>query len=239
MKPWSRRSRSVPIPWSRRITGCAASTISPGPCRTIAQVACGQRRRDRISHRQRVSQPYRYLSAGRSRQANPSGIPARSATEKPAFPFTRSTRCWRCAARGEGAGGPDELIFTVDDWVNVVDRAIELVGEDHVALGSDFDGGPTPPRGMRDVRDLPMVTEAMLRRGYSDADPEIPWRKSAPRFPSSDRKAEISVTEFRSMCGRAIRDRLKTQLSAKIVAWTFSDNSVAKVNDPSQVTRLE
>jgi membrane dipeptidase len=49
-----------------------------------------------------------------------------------------------------------------------VDRAIQLVGEDHVALGSDFDGGPTLPRGMRDVRDLPLLTEAMLRRGYSE-----------------------------------------------------------------------
>jgi len=47
---------------------------------------------------------------------------------------------------------PDELRFTVDDWVAVVDRAIQLVGEDHVALGSDFDGGPTLPRGMRDIQ---------------------------------------------------------------------------------------
>ncbi len=63
---------------------------------------------------------------------------------------------------------PDDLKFTSDDWVAVVDRAIQLVGEDHVALGSDFDGGPTPPRGMRDVADLPMITAAMLRRGYSE-----------------------------------------------------------------------
>ena len=63
---------------------------------------------------------------------------------------------------------PDDLRFTPDDWVAVVDRAIQLVGEDHVALGSDFDGGPTPPRGMRDVSDLPMITAAMLRRGYTE-----------------------------------------------------------------------
>jgi membrane dipeptidase len=55
----------------------------------------------------------------------------------------------------------------MDDWVGVVDRAIQVVGEDHVALGSDFDGGPTPPRNMRDIRDLAMITDAMLRRGYS------------------------------------------------------------------------
>ncbi len=63
---------------------------------------------------------------------------------------------------------PDEIRMTVDDWVAVVDHAIRLIGEDHVALGTDFDGGPPPPRGMRDVSDLPLITEAMLRRGYSE-----------------------------------------------------------------------
>jgi membrane dipeptidase len=63
---------------------------------------------------------------------------------------------------------PDEIAIAVDDWVGVVDRAIQMVGEDHVSLGSDFDGGPPLARGMRDVRDLPMITDAMLRRGYSE-----------------------------------------------------------------------
>jgi membrane dipeptidase len=63
---------------------------------------------------------------------------------------------------------PDNIRMSMDEWVGVVDRAIGLVGEDYVALGSDFDGGPPPPRGMRDVRDLAMITDAMLRRGYSE-----------------------------------------------------------------------
>lgn len=67
-----------------------------------------------------------------------------------------------------GADVPDDVMMAVDDWVGVVDQAIRLVGEDHVALGSDFDGGPTLARGMRDVRDLSMITDAMLRRGYSE-----------------------------------------------------------------------
>jgi membrane dipeptidase len=67
-----------------------------------------------------------------------------------------------------GIDCPEDLKFTADDWVGVVDYAIQLVGEDHVALGSDFDGGPTPPRGMRDIRDLAMITDAMLRHGYSE-----------------------------------------------------------------------
>jgi membrane dipeptidase len=50
----------------------------------------------------------------------------------------------------------------------VVDYVIHLVGEDHVALGSDLDGGLVPPRGIQDISDLGMITEAMLRRGYSE-----------------------------------------------------------------------
>ena len=68
-----------------------------------------------------------------------------------------------------GTDAPDEIRLTPSDWLAVVERAIALVGEDHVMLGSDFDGGPTLPRGMRDIRDLPMLTEAMVQRGWSDA----------------------------------------------------------------------
>jgi membrane dipeptidase len=63
---------------------------------------------------------------------------------------------------------PRDVRISVDEWVSVVDRAVRLVGEDHVSLGSDFDGGPPLPREMRDIRDLPLITEAMLRRGYSE-----------------------------------------------------------------------
>jgi membrane dipeptidase len=67
-----------------------------------------------------------------------------------------------------GMNMPEDIKFTPYQWLDVVERAIQLVGEDHVALGTDFDGGPTPPRGMRDIRDLPVLTEAMLQRGWSE-----------------------------------------------------------------------
>jgi membrane dipeptidase len=67
-----------------------------------------------------------------------------------------------------GIDAPEDIKLTVDEWFTVVDRVIELVGEDHVAIGSDFDGGPTPPKPIRDIRDLPLLTEAMLKRGYSE-----------------------------------------------------------------------
>ena len=67
-----------------------------------------------------------------------------------------------------GPTPPDELRKSVNDWLDVVEYAINLVGEDHVAIGSDFDGGPTPPREMDDISDMPAITEAMLRRGWSE-----------------------------------------------------------------------
>jgi membrane dipeptidase len=81
-----------------------------------------------------------------------------------------------------GARVPDSVMMAVDDWVAVVDRAIQMVGEDHVALGTDFDGGPTLARGMRDVRDLPMITDAMLRRGYTEERIKKFWGGNLLRF---------------------------------------------------------
>jgi membrane dipeptidase len=70
---------------------------------------------------------------------------------------------------------PGNVAMTVDEWVDSVDKAINLIGEDHVSIGSDFDGGPPLAKGMRDVRDLPMITDAMLRRGYSESRIDKFW----------------------------------------------------------------
>jgi membrane dipeptidase len=53
--------------------------------------------------------------------------------------------------------------------VDHIDHAVKLVGPEHVGLGSDFDGA-NMPEGMDDCTKLPKITEALLRKGYSDAD---------------------------------------------------------------------
>jgi membrane dipeptidase len=53
--------------------------------------------------------------------------------------------------------------------VDHIDHAVKLAGADHVGLGSDFDGADMP-EGMEDASKLPAITEALLRKGYSDAD---------------------------------------------------------------------
>jgi len=49
-------------------------------------------------------------------------------------------------------------------------HAVEVAGADHVALGSDFDGFVPLPRGLRDISDLPRLTEVLWRRGLPATD---------------------------------------------------------------------
>ncbi len=63
---------------------------------------------------------------------------------------------------------PDEVWMGVDQLAKVIDYGVRLVGEDHIALGSDFDGGPPLPREIRDVSDYPQMTYAMQKLGYSE-----------------------------------------------------------------------
>jgi membrane dipeptidase len=53
--------------------------------------------------------------------------------------------------------------------VDHIDHAVKVAGADHVGLGSDFDGADMP-EGLEDCSKLPKITEALLRRGYSDGD---------------------------------------------------------------------
>ena len=63
---------------------------------------------------------------------------------------------------------PDEYWMHVDQLAKVIDYGVNLVGEDHMALGSDLDGGPELPREIKDISDFPQITMAMQRLGYSD-----------------------------------------------------------------------
>jgi membrane dipeptidase len=58
---------------------------------------------------------------------------------------------------------------TWEKIVEHIDHVVKLAGPGHVGLGSDFDGA-TMPEGMEDVAQLPRITEALLRKGYSEPD---------------------------------------------------------------------
>ncbi len=53
--------------------------------------------------------------------------------------------------------------------IDHIDHVAKLAGADHVGLGSDFDGAEMPD-GLEDCSKLPKITEALLRKGYSEDD---------------------------------------------------------------------
>ena len=60
---------------------------------------------------------------------------------------------------------------TLDEVLDHFDRVVNLVGVDHVGIGSDYDGvGDTLPIGLKDVSSYPNLIEGFLERGYSRED---------------------------------------------------------------------
>lgn len=62
----------------------------------------------------------------------------------------------------------------VQDFVDHIDHAVELIGIDHVGISSDFDGGGGLT-GWMDASETLNVTTELVRRGYSEEDIEKLW----------------------------------------------------------------
>ena len=54
--------------------------------------------------------------------------------------------------------------------IDHIEYIIKLVGVDYVGLGSDFDGITSSPQQLDDVTSYPLITKALLERGYSKKD---------------------------------------------------------------------
>lgn len=54
--------------------------------------------------------------------------------------------------------------------IDHIEYIIKLVGVDYVGIGSDFDGIVVPPQQLDDVSTYPLITKALLERGYSEKD---------------------------------------------------------------------
>lgn len=68
----------------------------------------------------------------------------------------------------------DNPVFCdVTDVADHFDHVVKLVGIDHVAFGSDYDGvGDTLPYGLKDASTFPNLIYHLLKRGYSEEDIE-------------------------------------------------------------------
>ncbi len=62
---------------------------------------------------------------------------------------------------------------SLDTVLDHFDHVVQLVGIDHVGIGSDYDGvGDSLPTGLKDVSTYPTLIAGLLGRGYSEADIE-------------------------------------------------------------------
>lgn len=68
------------------------------------------------------------------------------------------------AEEAQAARAPLSLLLDHLDYI------VKLAGVDHVGLGSDFDGINSSPQQLDDVTTYPVITKALLERGYSKKD---------------------------------------------------------------------
>ena len=84
---------------------------------------------------------------------------------------------------------------TIDDYIDVIDYLVEMIGIDHVAVGTDFtEGQPkeffdwlltgkskrgpcmqlvhpiSNPKGIQHAKEFPNITQALMKRGYAEGD---------------------------------------------------------------------
>lgn len=67
-----------------------------------------------------------------------------------------------------------EKLGTVKDVVDHIDHVIQVIGVDHVGIGTDFDGGGGV-EGCKNVAEMKNITVELLRRGYSRSDIAKIW----------------------------------------------------------------
>ena len=64
----------------------------------------------------------------------------------------------------------EPYVVTIATVCDHIDYIVNLIGADHVALGSDFDGILETPTGLEDISKMPLITKELLRRDYQEND---------------------------------------------------------------------
>ncbi len=72
------------------------------------------------------------------------------------------------AAKGGVVGIIHVAQRNLDAVVRDIETALEVMGPDHVGLGSDHYGIELAPEGLEDISRVPRLTDALLARGHSD-----------------------------------------------------------------------
>ena len=101
-----------------------------------------------------------------SRNRPPSADPTPPLPAEPSY--DEIVNHYRLAYQEPGEVPPPEVVEPISRWVQVVDYAVKLIGEDHVALGSDFGGGLNSRASLTSIAEYGHVTQALIEKGYSE-----------------------------------------------------------------------
>jgi membrane dipeptidase len=84
-------------------------------------------------------------------------------------------------------------LATVADVVDHIDHVVQVIGIDHVGIGTDFDGGGGVD-GCRSVAEMKNITIELLRRGYSSTDIGKIWGGNIMRvFREVEKRAQSKI----------------------------------------------
>ena len=83
---------------------------------------------------------------------------------------------------------------TVQDMVNHIDHIVDVIGVDHVGIGTDFDGGGGVI-GFNDASESLNVTVELVKRGYSEEEIRKIWGGNLLRV---WREVELAAKELQS-----------------------------------------
>lgn len=115
-------------------------------------------------------------------------------------------------------------VASVSDIVDHIDYAVDIMGINHVGLGSDYDGA-TLPEDLQSARDLPRIKEELISRGYSMEEIDsILGGNLARVLRENEERAEVGPTNYGPVIeaeldmGDRVNDRrpiLKAQVGAE------------------------
>ena len=87
------------------------------------------------------------------------------------FQSADSRKRLKALAQKDGVAG---CIFfghqDLDDVIACIEELSDIMGVRHVGLGSDFYGLQFAPRGLESIDKVPLITEQLLQRGWTDGD---------------------------------------------------------------------
>ncbi len=116
-----------------------------------------------------------YLKASKPNPERQKAMGALFASMREGTKLSAETRAQLLAKRQEiDRLYPDTDRPTFDDFLAHMLHVLKVVGPDHVGIGADWDGGGGVV-GMEDVLDLPKITDALLKAGYSEGDVQKIW----------------------------------------------------------------